>query len=343
MSLRQDHGRIGDRLRALARRLCTADTMDRIIDPLIADLQFEHAQSQRAGRPWRARWRLLAGYIAFWNTLGLQASRASARALTRTLSRDEHAIGRTIGFSAAIVAAFTLLLMVPPFFSVQSWRTDHAQPWLAKWSGVQLWVYLIPQAIPLAVVFGLPMGILVGLRRRQITRRVAASVLVFGLVCGTVTFVDSAWILPRANQAFRLLVSGRPSLARGANEMTLGELRARVSEWNANDRPLGGLSYAQSYYVRWAAPFAAIALGAFGLSLAAGQRPTWVSVGICVVATIVYFGYGALVVRGLPSRSLSWLPAWAAVWLPNAIFGALSLVLLTHSKAWASWRTPQSS
>ena len=200
-------------------------------------------------------------------------------------------------------------------------------------------LYLLPQAIPLAVVFGLPVGILCGLRGSRVTRRTAGTVVCFAFVCGTASFVNSGWILPKTNQAFRVLVSGRPSPLKGPNELTLGELRARVAQWDANERPLGGLSYAQSYFVRWAASFAPIVLGCFAVTLAATWRRTWIAVLVCVVASTVYLAYGMLVVLGLPSGSLAWLPTWAEIWLPNMIFGALSLVLLAHSNAWANWRT----
>jgi len=41
--------KVGDRLRSFAHRVCAPPTCERLIDPLIADLQFEHAQATRAG------------------------------------------------------------------------------------------------------------------------------------------------------------------------------------------------------------------------------------------------------------------------------------------------------
>jgi hypothetical protein len=42
--------RSGDRLRTIAARVCSAATMERLIDPLIADLQTEYAEALRHGR-----------------------------------------------------------------------------------------------------------------------------------------------------------------------------------------------------------------------------------------------------------------------------------------------------
>ena len=47
--------RPGDSLRAWASRWCCPDTMAAIIDPMIADLQLEHARARRSGRMWRSR------------------------------------------------------------------------------------------------------------------------------------------------------------------------------------------------------------------------------------------------------------------------------------------------
>jgi hypothetical protein len=57
-----DRGRPGERLRALASRVCSARALERLIDPAIADLQSEHAQATvpgaagaDAGSAWRGR------------------------------------------------------------------------------------------------------------------------------------------------------------------------------------------------------------------------------------------------------------------------------------------------
>ena len=46
----------GVRLRAIASCLCYAQTMERVIDPLIADLQLEHAEANHEGHVWKGRW-----------------------------------------------------------------------------------------------------------------------------------------------------------------------------------------------------------------------------------------------------------------------------------------------
>jgi hypothetical protein len=44
----------GTRLRALAARLFAASTMERLVDPAIADLQAEYEEALRRGPKWRS-------------------------------------------------------------------------------------------------------------------------------------------------------------------------------------------------------------------------------------------------------------------------------------------------
>ena len=53
--------RPGWRLRGMAARIFDHKTMERVVDPLLADLQKEHAEAIRRGRVWKSRWIRLAG------------------------------------------------------------------------------------------------------------------------------------------------------------------------------------------------------------------------------------------------------------------------------------------
>jgi putative ABC transport system permease protein len=59
----------GTRLRALAARLCAARTMERLVDPAIADLQAEYEEASRTGPGWRRRWIWMRGHIAFFTMI----------------------------------------------------------------------------------------------------------------------------------------------------------------------------------------------------------------------------------------------------------------------------------
>ncbi len=190
---------------------------------------------------------------------------------------------------------------------------------------------LLPQAVPLAIAFGLPLGILSALRGRLATRRVVWSVLGIAVGCATISFIVSGWILPATNQAFRVLVTGRSFLAPGANELTLPELTARLAWLQRRAAVNDILAFAFSYHVRLAASVAPIVMAMFALSLRTLTRRTAVSSIIVATALIVYVGYGAVVVIG-PALSGGWPPLWAFIWFPNMFFAAVTAIVLIGSK-----------
>ncbi len=59
----------GTRLRVLAARLCAPITMERLVDPAIADLQAEYEEASRTGPGWRRRWIWMRGHIAFFTMI----------------------------------------------------------------------------------------------------------------------------------------------------------------------------------------------------------------------------------------------------------------------------------
>jgi lipopolysaccharide export system permease LptF/LptG-like protein len=323
----------GDRLRSFARRICAPATLERVIDPLIADLQFERTNALRAGRIWRARRLQFAGYLAFWRTIGMQTSRTAAGALAAWAAADRHAMSRTLGFSAAAISVTAVLLALLPFSQVERRIADAP-------AGL-LFAYVLPQAVPLAIAFGLPLGIVIALRGRPVTRRVVWPILAMAAACAAISFIVSGWVLPAANQAFRLLVSGHPSLARGANELTLPELTARLAWLRRRAAVNDTLAFVFSYHARLAVSVAPVLMALFALSLRAATRRTAVPSAIIALALIAYVGYGAVVVIG-PALSGGWPPVWAFIWFPNIVVAALSGILFISSNAYAGWRTPQS-
>ena len=80
----------GTRLRSFANRVCSRATMDRLIDPVIADMQCEHEQASRRGRPWERRWTLVQGCLAFWKILALHVPVAWTRRVMREWAASDH-------------------------------------------------------------------------------------------------------------------------------------------------------------------------------------------------------------------------------------------------------------
>lgn len=121
--------------------------MERLIDPMLADLQVEYGDAVRRGRMWRSRWVRVAGFITFVKVIALYGCE---RAILDWTADDHRALRRTIALTIAIIVAATLLLLVPPLLNVPSWT---------RASRASLLVYVIPQAIPIAVPVGLTLGI----------------------------------------------------------------------------------------------------------------------------------------------------------------------------------------
>ena len=195
--------RPGDRLRAMAARVCSAKTMERLIDPLVADLQAEYTEAIRQGRVWTSRRVRMVGYIAFLKVIAFIACEGARRTLHDWTADDRQALARTIGFSISGIVVATLLLLVPPLLTSRLWTQ------MEPASQVRLLVYLVPQALPLAVPGGLAPGHSLRLAGRDVSRRSQGAVLVMALGCSVASFATVAWILPLGNQAFRQSFVGR--------------------------------------------------------------------------------------------------------------------------------------
>jgi lipopolysaccharide export system permease LptF/LptG-like protein len=309
--------------RYTAARLFRGDVMERVIDPLIADLQFEDADAIRTGRRRRRLRVRLAAYVAFWQALALCAATGSTNVLRAWAAADDFAVGRTIAYPAVIIAILTGLLALMPFHAVVRRAQVDALP--------TLFLYGIPQAIPVAVDFGLPIGILIGLRRRHVTARIGWSVVVLAAITAAMTFVVCAWILPEANQTFRRLVFsrvlGRPGFPmRGANELMFGELSSRIAQLTAHGRTVEAQPFQFSYHSRLAASAAPLIWGMFALGLATVAKRTWLSVLACVVAATMYIGFAGVVLAA-PRVTYPWLPLPLAIWVPNVLAAALTIAL----------------
>jgi hypothetical protein len=113
--------RPGDRLRAFAARWCCADTMARIVDPLIADLQVEHAEATRLGQRWNARRIHVAGWFAFFKVI-VVCTWTSGLAWHRWTADERRMFVRTLTVSSVLIIAVTALLELTPIMNAaQSW------------------------------------------------------------------------------------------------------------------------------------------------------------------------------------------------------------------------------
>ena len=147
--------RPGDGLRRIAARVCDQRTMERLVEPIVADLQAEYDTAAAQG-DWRARWLVWRGYGAFWKALGLHCIMSTFQP-SRSDSNDS--MRRVAAFSIGALAIMTALLVVPPMLDF-------------KWDGgplekLRLILLLVPQALPLSIPMGICVGVVCAMRGRR--------------------------------------------------------------------------------------------------------------------------------------------------------------------------------
>ena len=290
--------RPGARLRSLARRVCDASTMERLIDPVIADLQCEHAEALRDGQVWRSRWIRITGCMAFCKVAGLAAlgqhgdgARAMAIALSTATVLTALAICVVLANTAATAAA----------------------------SGKTLWlvIYLVPQALTISVPVCLALGVFVWVRGKGVDAATTRTVLWLMRIVLLAAVANAGWLTPAANAAFRDVLAGGPA-ARGANELTFIALGQRV--YQSGQVHLLGDPLPMTFWLnaRLALAVAPVLLCVLALAGASTRHRRW-SAAI-VITTLALFAGSYLL---FPAEDIAvltrWLPAAAIAWLPNAL------------------------
>lgn len=255
----------GQFLRHIAERFSSRATSQRVLLPLLADLQFEYARTEGAGARLRLR---LRWALAFWQALGVEAVRASGQHLRANAwgSTDaEREAARSLlprVFGAIALFAFVLLL-------------DQGLPRVAL--PVRLAAFLLlPSVLCIAIPVGLLLGTVWAAQGRSSADPPWRSLFGIAALAGLATFALAAWITPRANQTFRRLVletikpsAVAPSVPRGDRELDLIELSDGASQLHASGRH----GAAARLEVEW---HKKLALGASCLALAlAGAAITW--------------------------------------------------------------------
>ena len=322
--------RPGDRLRATAARIFDQRTMARVVDPLVADLQVEYAEAIRRGRVWRSRWILAAGYLVFLKTIAVCGAEEAIRSLGVWTVDDRSAMSRTLGVSVAAIAAATVMLAIAPLFNARFVPTLFN----ARFAPLdpRLLVYLIPQALVLAVPIGVTLGILLGLRGRIVSRRSTGAVLASAIFCSLLCLAMLAWIGPLANQEFRQLAFGQKgsTFSKGFNELTLGELRQQIDSY----RRVGLIESSSdtelwyTYHMRWALSCATLVLALFAVSVTRRIVARWI---VALAAFGACFSYYCLLWIGRAAALQDTVPAFIGAWLPNVVFAVLSVALLKRS------------
>ena len=298
--------RPGTRLRSWASHLLDPSTMERLIDPAIADLQHEHEEAVRRGQLWRSHWMRIAGYVAFARVFAVAAGGGAGRDLRDWNPAGDRALGRTTLFFLAATIFVTVVSIWPPL--QRAALLGRPVMWLA-------W-YLVPQALSVAVPMGIVFGILAGQRGRTPTRRTQWIIAALPLAISLAMFANVAWAIPASNQAFRELAAGRP-IVRGTNELALSVLRS-VSP--------------PQFHVHVAVAFSPLALGLFALAVAAKWRGVYGRIAMYATALATGMAYYALLYYTNAAALNGRLPAMTG-WLANAVFLAVALLLFALPRA----------
>ena len=290
--------RPGTRLRALAARLFDRSTLERLIDPVIADLQCEHAEAVREGRPWRARRVRISSGIAFCKVAALAAfgaDRLGTRAIAVALS------------AAALLSA---LAICSGLASTPATIHTHGNM-------VRLVLYLVPQALAISLPVCLALGMFVWIRGAGADPSRRRTVFWLMRVALLLAVANAGWVTPAANTAYRNVVAGTATF-RGVNELTFIELGQRVYQGSPGGALDGPLPMAFWLNARLALAIAPVLLCVLALAGAGARRRR--SAAVIVFATLAVF-VGCYVL--LPDYDIAiltrWLPAAAIAWIPNVL------------------------
>jgi Lipopolysaccharide export system permease LptF/LptG len=304
-------------LRTAAARLCAKQTMERVIDPIVADVQTEYEEAMRTRGSWRAIWVCIRGYSAFWKAVGLYTLQSGPRSLWSGIAADGWTLGRMIAYSLIAFLGVTLLLSAPPM--IHSYSRF----------GLKLTLLLLPQAIPLSIPIALPLGVVCGVYGTRVGARRIRGVLLLAVVATLLAFA-AMLIVPVANQAFRVALAEELdlrgitmySLPKGMNELSLSELASRSQEYDAGGFPQNARKFSRTYHIRFALPAATFVLSLLALGICGTLGGRAQRVAAIVIALGLYWAALAL------AEWTASLPPVVSVWAPNIVFTAMSLALL---------------
>jgi lipopolysaccharide export LptBFGC system permease protein LptF len=286
--------------------------MERLIDPVIADMQCEHDEAVRLGRRARRVPVILAGYLAFWKVLICHAPAWLRRVLARGQAPDRWPIGRALGYAAVAMFVLTSLLTAPPLLGGHGL---HGIP--AAW----LFLLLVPQAIPITLPVALLVGVSFGIHNRPVTSRIHRAVLVAGLAGSLATFGTIVWLVPAANQTFRVTVA-REHVVEGPAELSISSLRERAVSMKQRGFPRSAGNLLLSYHLRLALVPAALIFALFALDVARLRARRGATIAFASIPFLVYasclFWLSNIEASTFSHEAI----AVAVAWVPNVILVA---------------------
>ena len=176
----------GRTLHRLTTLIFTTKTLERLVEPAIADLQKEYLEA--GDRSWYRQSRiLLAGYLAVLKVIALAS-------VTSTIisAEDRYALRRTFAAAAiAMIVVTTLMIVIPMAGS-------------GEFAAIEIVALLGPQAVPLAIPLSLMLGIALGLGGRTVSGGTTEIVVVAAFACSMVSLGTMLWIMPASNETHHI-------------------------------------------------------------------------------------------------------------------------------------------
>jgi lipopolysaccharide export LptBFGC system permease protein LptF len=185
-------------------------------------------------------------------------------------------------------------------------------------------VYVVPQAIVLAVPIGFMLGLFLGLRGRTLSARSTTAVFACAIFCSSACLATLAWVVPPAKKELRQAGFGQ-SVVKDLNELTLGELSQRLGSFRRTgltDWDPRVLAY--TYHMRWALSCATLVLALFALGMTRRVVARW---AVALAAVCACFSYYVLIWIGRAAALQEAVPAFVGAWLPNGVFALVWLAL----------------
>jgi hypothetical protein len=307
----------GETFRRLATWLCSARTIDRLIDPAVGDFRIEVAEARQRGDGWHYRRVLAAGYLALIRVSARAAAADIIAFLGSWTVEERSALVRAKLVFVVVVILGTLALEAPLLVALYAGSVSNY---------ALLMTLLVPAMLPISVPTAYAFGLAYAVPGRLWSRRLAALALGVAILCGAALFANMAWVAPEANQRFRETALQGP-VARGERELSLQGLRRRRAEY----QQLGQAGAADVrrvdlvYHQRWTMAAASVVLAGFAMAVGVrSRRPRW-QLALAVLAAGVI--YAELYVAGAMAVKTSVLPPVAAAWLPNAVLLASSALV----------------
>jgi lipopolysaccharide export LptBFGC system permease protein LptF len=308
-------------LRRTLAQFCSADTMSRIVDPILADMRWEHGRAT------------LRGCTALGNALALHTVMSLPRWCAAVWSDDDYAIPKAVGFVAIAAVLAGALLIAPPL-----WHGPHVK----SMSVVFFAVLLVPQAFAVSLPLAISVAIPLALRRLHLNARLIRRTLLLSGMVAVMTFAVVTWAVPDANQAFRIATfravngSSQVTLLRGPMETDWTTLRRQIEglrRADASGVAAARLEYA--YQLRLAIGVAAVPLGLAGLAISTfgfgRRRPLLTGIGVLSAYWVLMAFEESAAKRLITTGGL--FPEYLCPWTPNLILLIAAIATLLSRRA----------